>query len=222
MRHSAFCLSPRKPLFPLAAGDLGSAGSHHAPLPLLQYPDESIGARSFTAFWIRTGTEPTATKGGKGLSASFRPFAPKDYTNRIWKQRSVPIRFMVKSLSCQFKLSHWALSAKSSIRTLPGTWQLQFQPHFISPVKACSRVCTPIPGHLYSQACCSVSSTSDYLVNAINQNPIAENACISPTHLLPWQQFRLLFICQATSVEINSIVFPLTVLSVLDLIHGKI
>ena len=75
---------------------------------------------------------------------------------------------------------------------------------------------------LLSSAFCMVSPPSHHLVNAINQNPIAENACISPTHLLLWQQFRHLSRCQAISVEINSIVFTVTVLSVLDLIHGKI
>ena len=75
---------------------------------------------------------------------------------------------------------------------------------------------------LLSSAFCMVSPPSHHLVNAINQNPIAENACISPTHLLLWQQFRHLSRCQAISVEINSIVFAVTVLSVLDLIHGKI
>ena len=79
------------------------------------------------------------------------------------------------------------------------------------------------PGSLSSpRAFCMVSPPSHHLVNAINQNPIAENACISRTHLLLWQQFRHLSRCQAISAEINSIVFTVTVLSVLDLIHGKI
>lgn len=77
-----------------------------------------------------------------------------------------------------------------------------------------------IPGHLYSLS--FLFSSFGYLVNAINQNPIAENACISPTHLLPWQHFSLLFICQATSVEINSFVFAPAVLSVWVLIHSRI
>ena len=196
---------------------LGSVGQRQAPLPLLQYLNEWIKARYFIVSWIKTRIEHAATRDGKGLSVSVKPFIPKEEISYM-KTEKCSNAVHVQETVFSFEIFTLRVSTKSSIHTLLETWQLQFQPQFILPVK----VCIPIPGCLYSQACCSVSSTSDYLVNAINQNPIAENACISPTHLLPWQQFRLLFICQATSVEINSIVFTLTVLSVLDLIHGKI